>query len=116
MFKYRFYLTEVICFLYGRCPRNRNRTPQFRIQNFLLKVPDWRTSTERSAHIGERGELDTLRAILGPERMQIIHDVEQAWVKELSGGAQIFPTPKSFRLFIAELRKKLGAKIVLEVQ
>ncbi len=114
----KFTVSEVVSLLYLRAPPRV--IPQFRLQNFLLRKKDWKTNHHFNMHISEQGELDTLRWLLGKERLERINAVEKKFLrrKEKASGCHItslFPTPKDFLEFIEDVKKILGKSITLRL-
>lgn len=116
----QFTTAEVVNLLDCRVPRRKQ--PQFRLQNFLLRKEDWESNPAWSLHIGEQGELATLRSALGEKRLKILQDTrkkyeEKAWVRySQTGNPQIFPTQRSYNEFVRDVEKRLGKTIVLLVE
>lgn len=115
-----FRTSEIICLLELRVPRVPKGAPSFRLQNFLCGVEDWRTNTGGSLHIGERGELNVLRAILG-KRLSRIEITRKAYTDKIyrrelrkkGDTAHTFPTEKDYWNYVKAVEKELGCNIKL---
>ncbi len=109
-----FETAEVVALMWFRTAP-RGIKPMFRLQNFLLNKPDWETSQEYCLHIGEAGELETLRNLLGFRRMKKINIITKQYNDRGldKGEAYIFPSEDVYNAYVCDVERAIGKNVTL---